>query len=164
VTLQNKTPVCWKQNHCLMKIQPQRYFKHGLSWALLHLSFSLSLSKHFPQFPVSPSNGNYFPLFLIHNFFVTMWSQLMAKFHKLGDCGDAWRLVGSGDKCIQTCVSWVELAFSENQGGPAGDMACYMLHAGFTCLELQPWRWMQYVPPNCRSTFNGLHSVISQKI
>jgi hypothetical protein len=31
----------------------------------------------------------------------------MAKYHKFGDCGNEWRLAGSGDKCTETCVSLV---------------------------------------------------------
>jgi hypothetical protein len=30
-------------------------------------------------------------------------------------------------------------------------------------LTLQPWRWRRYIPPKRRSTFTGLHSVISKK-
>jgi hypothetical protein len=30
-------------------------------------------------------------------------------------------------------------------------------------LILRPWRWSRYVPPKRRSTFNGLHGVISQE-
>jgi hypothetical protein len=30
-------------------------------------------------------------------------------------------------------------------------------------LILWPWRWRWYIPPKCRLTFSGLHSIISQK-
>jgi hypothetical protein len=33
----------------------------------------------------------------------------------------------------------------------------------FGRLILRPWRWRWYVPPKRRLTFNGLHSVVSQK-
>jgi hypothetical protein len=32
------------------------------------------------------------------------------------------------------------------------------------CLILQNWRWKQYIPLKCQMTFNGLHSITSQKI
>jgi hypothetical protein len=43
--------------------------------------------------------------------------------------------------------------------------ACYMLSRWFLArLILRPWRWRRYVPPKRRSTFNGIHSVISKNI
>jgi hypothetical protein len=92
-----------------MMMQHERYFKHGLYMSFTAPQFSsLCLSKYFLQFAVFLSSGNYFPLFLIHNFiFVTMWSQLVAKSYKFWEWGDAWGLVGSDDKCIQRWESWV---------------------------------------------------------
>jgi hypothetical protein len=43
--------------------------------------------------------------------------------------------------------------------------ACHLLSRWFLArFILLPWRWRQLVPPERRSTFNGLHDVIFQKI
>jgi hypothetical protein len=43
--------------------------------------------------------------------------------------------------------------------------ACHVLSCWFLAwLILTSWRWRWHIPPKCRSTFDGLHGVVTQKI
>jgi hypothetical protein len=41
--------------------------------------------------------------------------------------------------------------------------ACVLLSRWYVARLIRPWLWIQYIPPKRRLTFNGIHSVISQK-
>jgi hypothetical protein len=55
--------------------------------------------------------------------------------------------------------------FLRNISAPSSGSACHLLSCRYLAwLILWPWRQTWYVPPKCQLTFNGLHSVIPQKI
>jgi hypothetical protein len=60
-------------------------------------------------------------------------------------------------------VCWMSVDVKKNE---ESDSVCWLLHVGLLLAlrTLQPRIYKRHVRPKCQLTFNGLHSVVSQKI
>jgi hypothetical protein len=74
-----------------------------------------------------------------------------------------WRVLSTGIQCRVVC--WKSTDVLEEHVAPIFMVKESCSSWFLAWLILWPWRWRRWhVPPKCRSTFNTLHGVISQKI
>jgi hypothetical protein len=92
----------------------------------------------------------------------------------IGALGCVWEPMGTGGFILsyeRANWNWLAvfrsppLSYTIRNFGKTIGFACHLLPSWFLAsLSLPPWRWRKHVPSKNRLTFNGLYSVMCQKI